>query len=642
MAIKKLLVLFKTHLDIGFTDFSKNIVNKYMNEFIPNAINVARELRVAQGEASFKWTTGSWLIYEYLRTHSDVASKKMCEAIKNGDICWHGLPCTTHTELMSADLFNYGISLSKELDKRFDKKTIAAKMTDVPGHTKAMIPYLQRAGIEFLHIGVNPASAVPEVPPIFRWQAETGEEITVMYNLDYGTYAEIGDTGTALYFAHTNDNLGGRSVEQVKEIFAKLREEFPDAELVAADLNDVALAVREIKDTLPIFTDEIGDSWIHGIGTDPKKVNLFKGFDRLASSLPECEDKKLLQSALLMICEHTWGLNGQFNLGDHENYLREDFEKVRHLDNYKRMEASWEEQRAYLTDTVEKLSEENREKALQIIKSSSRTPFDVINIEKTPAEKVIELNGWKMSFDESGAIVHLKKDGRIFADKEHRMFVPMYEQFSANEYKRFYSQYNRLDILWAQEDFTKIGLDKVKAEYQQFKTEADVYNCGDSIVVKYRFPKEAFEKCGCPEICDLKITTDETSVYFDFAWFNKPANRMTEGFWIGFHPIASNKRIIKLGTKIDPRKVAYKGGCRLHGTDFGVIYDELSIKTLDSALVAPAKPSLLDFIQDIPADDEAIHFNLYNNIWNTNFPMWYDENARFRFVLKQNDKMNII
>ena len=37
MEIKKILVLFKTHLDIGFTDFSKNVVDKYMNVFIPNA-----------------------------------------------------------------------------------------------------------------------------------------------------------------------------------------------------------------------------------------------------------------------------------------------------------------------------------------------------------------------------------------------------------------------------------------------------------------------------------------------------------------------------------------------------------------------------------------------------------------------------
>jgi hypothetical protein len=28
-----------------------------------------------------------------------------------------------------------------------------------------------------------------------------------------------------------------------------------------------------------------------------------------------------------------------------------------------------------------------------------------------------------------------------------------------------------------------------------------------------------------------------------------------------------------------------------------------------------------------------MHFNLYNNVWGTNFAMWYDEDSRFRFSL---------
>ncbi len=38
-------------------------------------------------------------------------------------------------------------------------------MTDVPGHTRSIIAPLARAGIRFLHVGVNPACTVPGVPP---------------------------------------------------------------------------------------------------------------------------------------------------------------------------------------------------------------------------------------------------------------------------------------------------------------------------------------------------------------------------------------------------------------------------------------------------------------------------------------------
>jgi len=30
-----------------------------------------------------------------------------------------------------------------------------------------------------------------------------------------------------------------------------------------------------------------------------------------------------------------------------------------------------------------------------------------------------------------------------------------------------------------------------------------------------------------------------------------------------------------------------------------------------------------------------LYFNLYNNIWNTNFPMWYSDDALFRFKIKE-------
>jgi hypothetical protein len=135
---------------------------------------------------------------------------------------------------------------------------------------------------------------------------------------------------------------------------------------------------------------------------------------------------------------------------------------------------------------------------------------------------------------------------------------------------------------------------------------------------------------------DVVISAYENTVSFDLAWFAKPANRVAEAIWLGFRPIAENKKIGKLGTLIDPKNVAENGQCRLHATDFGVVYNELSIESLDAALVAPSDPSLLNFNNIKPTDSDAVYFNLYNNVWGTNFPMWYDENARFRFVLKVN------
>ena len=633
MTIKKIIVIFKTHLDIGFTDFSANVTKKYMESYLPGAATAANELKEKNGDARLVWTTGSWLIEEYLRTHSGKEGDAVRKCIQNGDICWHGLPFTTHTELMSAELLEYGLSISKKLDETFGKKTIAAKMTDVPGHTKAMIPFLKKAGIEFLHIGVNPASSVPCVPPLFRWQADNGDMITVMYQTDYGEFAVIEGTDTAVYFAHTGDNLGVQSTEKIEEIFAKIHTDYPDAEIKAGNLNDLALAVREVENTLPIITDEIGDTWIHGVGTDPKKVSQFRALERLYAKLPDGDDKETLARGLIMIPEHTWGLDVKTHLNDHEHYDRDDFNEIRKTgSNYLKMEKSWREQRAYITDTVEKLGRENKEKALELIAEAERN-----NVLKRweidfASGTECELGSFKLKFNPQGEIISLTYGDKVIADRTHRLLSIVYEQFCADDYKRFFNQYNRIEAGWAYEDFTKPGIEHGSKHYIRFEPErATVSPLENGLLVRYTFDKDAHKKCGCPLMFDAVIWAEDNTLKIDLAWFSKPANRAAEAIWFGFKPIAENKRISKFGQLIDPKRVVENGQCRLHATDFGVAYDGLTIETVDTALVAPQYPSLLNFTDTKPLDSDPVYFNLYNNIWGTNFPMWYEDNARFRF-----------
>ena len=177
--IRKVCVLFKTHFDYGYTALARDVYDRYMNQYIPAALSRAEEMR-AEGEHRFIWTTGSWLIDEYLRQADDENHRRMERAIEAGDVRWHGLPFTTHTELMDRELFEYGISISKELDNRFHMHTTAAKLTDVPGHTCAIIDLLADAEIRFLHIGDNPTSRPPEVPELFVWRAPSGKELDVM------------------------------------------------------------------------------------------------------------------------------------------------------------------------------------------------------------------------------------------------------------------------------------------------------------------------------------------------------------------------------------------------------------------------------------------------------------------------------
>jgi hypothetical protein len=81
--------------------------------------------------------------------------------------------------------------------------------------------------------------------------------------------------------------------------------------------------------------------------------------------------------------------------------------------------------------------------------------------------------------------------------------------------------------------------------------------------------------------------------------------------------------------------VVENGNRHLHAIGQGVRASlagkTLTVSPLDSALVAPGKPSLLDFNNQQPDLAEGMHFCLLNNLWGTNFPMWFEEDCRFRF-----------
>lgn len=75
--VKRVLVMFKCHFDAGFIDTQAHVVQRYFTEYFPHAIQIAEEMRQS-GNERYVWTTGSWLLYEYL----EQASRKTVSAWK--------------------------------------------------------------------------------------------------------------------------------------------------------------------------------------------------------------------------------------------------------------------------------------------------------------------------------------------------------------------------------------------------------------------------------------------------------------------------------------------------------------------------------------------------------------------------------
>lgn len=638
----KILVLFKTHLDIGFTDFSGQVVRKYNEIYIPQAISVAEEIARSGRPEGFVWTTGSWLIDQYLRTAAPDDKARMVRALENHWLSWHGLPCTMHSECANGALYDYGLSRSAELDRRFGRTTIGAKYTDVPGHTVAIVPHLARYGIRFLHIGINPASAAVDVPLFFRWRY--GEsEIVVMYNGgDYGEFTMIPGTDTAICFAHTGDNLGPQSAAEILRVYDRLHAEYPDAEICAADLNDAAAAVLKTADTLPVITDELGDTWIHGLGTDPQKLSQYRALLRMADTLP-VQAREAMFAHLLLVPEHTWGLDEKKHLHENRNYCRPLFDRVRNNFNYKKMELSWAEQRRYVQDAVNALPANEQPRAYAALNefTAPRPSFDPAD---RTDERTFSIHGWTVTVGESGAVIGLEKDGQVYADHAHPLCAFSYDEYNADEVWAFEQAYLKPKFIadrietgipnWATEDFGKENLDREVTQHTAWAPEsATVYRIGDRIAIEMTADADMVHLHGCPPQLVLWIVPQSDDVRFDFQWFDKPANRAPEALWLRFACLTKLRTVSKLGFPVDPTTVRQNGNRGMHGTDGMLTFDTCTLETLDAPLVSVGGKHIYDFPAELP-DSGEVEINLFNNQWGTNFPMWNDGAARFRFILR--------
>jgi len=650
--IRKVHVVFKTHLDIGFTDLAANVTDRYFKLYIPRAIELAKKMRQEGGDR-FIWTTGSWLIYEYLEHVSGHEKKEIEQAISAGDIVWHALPFTTHTELMDADLFRFGLSLSQELDTRFGRHTHAAKMTDVPGHTRGIVPLLAEAGVDLLHIGVNPASAVPDVPPIFRWQSSGGQEVAVIYQGVYGSTFVLDSLDEALAFAHSDDNLGPQTFDQVQTVFQQLRKEFPKAEVVASTLDDFSNVLEPFIAQLPVVTQEIGDTWIHGAGSDPLKVMQFHELMRLQKEWVvegkvdlAATDMKAFDRKLLMIAEHTWGMDIKTHLVDNENYLAQPFQKARAKLNFKKVEGSWDEKRQYIDRAIRSLwnpalAKEASERLLHL-KPNPPAMKGFIQLAASPYSVVG--SDFSANFDpESGALTDFQwekigRHGCLLGELNYYIF-------SSADFDRVWKQYIRhspLVDLWAKADFTKPGLEKINIRKKKWIPRVrDFYSHNNRILTFATFEKEAHTEFGAPELVTQEWNFEPGKAELTLQLFAKSACRIPEGMWLAMLPGFGKKiqsRMDKLGEWIDPMDVVSRGNRALHAIGDGVEYTDdqgkITLRSLDAPLMAPGIPPLMEFTDALPDLRQGPHFNLFNNLWGTNFPMWFEGDLKFRFSLE--------
>jgi alpha-mannosidase len=65
--LSQIVVVFKTHFDIGYTDMATNIVQRYRTTMIDQALDVVDQNRNLPPQQQFAWTLAGWPLYKILQ-----------------------------------------------------------------------------------------------------------------------------------------------------------------------------------------------------------------------------------------------------------------------------------------------------------------------------------------------------------------------------------------------------------------------------------------------------------------------------------------------------------------------------------------------------------------------------------------------
>ena len=656
--VKRVLVMFKCHFDAGFIDTQAHVVRRYFDEYFPGAIRTAEQMRQT-GPDRYVWTTGSWLVYEYLEQASPEDRRRMEQAISNGDIAWHALPFSWQTEMMDRSLISGSVALSRSLDRRFGRTTTGAKMTDVPGHTRGLIAPLVEQGVTFLDIGVNGGSTPAELPPLFVWKDPNGASMVVMYHHEYGSISRVPGSDLAIAIVVRGDNSGPHTTQEIAEIYADLGQRFPSAKILATNLTEIANATQPYRDHLPVETREIGDTWIYGVASDPLKMARYRELCRLRQAwISENKfqsgdgiDVALLRR-LLLEAEHTWGTDTKTWL-DFDHYTPRDLAAMLNTKNYKVVEFSWQEKRRDLFDGIAALPAPLRDEAqtamTALIAKQPEKPASV-----HPSGEQIETKHFLLQFDpETGAIHRLqnKQTAREWASPQHPLALFSYQTLSQQDYAQFLASYLTTKADWAQKDFGKPNIERFGARSQswspalvELRVQRDpeghrvlgLLHINDAQALesgRAAFPRTMY--------VELILPDAEPVVHLNFYCFDKAATRMPEALWLTFNPLIADQNgwsMDKSGQNVSPFDVVTAGSRHLHAVTRGFGYKDaqgsFEVETLDAPLIALGEKSPLNFSRSQPDLAGGIHCGLFNNAWGTNYIMWFAEDMRFRFLLR--------
>jgi hypothetical protein len=506
-------------------------------------------------------------------------------------------------------------------------------------------------------IGAKDARTVPDVPPVFRWRDPGGHELIMLYHDGYGGIVTIPGSDLAIDVEMKGDNDGPHSIGEVHAVYSSLRDRFPNATFQPASLTDIAEAVCPYRDKFPVVTQEIGDSWITGIASDPLKAARYLEVSRLRREwiekkkfvLGDATDRAFLSSFLLE-AEHTWGADIKTWL-DYEHNTPAELAQVIDQPKYKVVLNSWNEKRQDLLDAVATLPAPLGAEAGERIRALTPVEPKIASWPRHDATETIETSHFQIALDpRTGAIckLHAKKTGRDWASKEKPLALFSYQTLSKPDFDRFAAAFMTVRPAWADTDLGRPNIGRYGAESRIWlpaltdcRHSSDA--SGHKILAQIKIDDPEKEKSGAvawPEkmFLEFNLPDAEPVVEIAFSWFGKAATRLPEALWLTFQPPASDQHgwmMGKSGSLVSPFDVVSDGNRAMHAVLDGLHYKGpegmLHIESMDAPAVALGVKHPWYFTRNQPDLANGFHFSLFNNAWGTNYVLWFGEDMRFRF-----------
>lgn len=644
-------------------------------------------------------------------------------AVRRGDIVWHAFPFDAQPEVYSSTLFEWGLNFTKTLDRSLGLVRNGSKvlsLRDVPGLTRSAVPVLAKAGTLGVSVGVNTNSAPPAVPGVkataagaaggaFRWR-DPATQTEVIATWHAGGYAGHGgqniyaktEAGNcvvvpgldeALCHSWMGDNSGpppGRGqipldveqgVEVVRAHWAAFRAMFPAAAVHAAGFDAFWQLLDANRDRLPVFTGEVGDTWIYGISSDPWKLAGFRAMQRdwlrcaeARADAPGCglppQQLDRVAEYLLLAGKHTWG-KGCAAAGLDHGWDNIAFARLRRTENrsndasFASCERGWAEQRMQLAMAAAAAagSPLGRDINASIAALSPRPPsvveFDALPVpvgkQMSPPLR-IGSDGLEIALASTGAIVLLRntRTGEAYATTVNQLAELWYSTGSLAQEKAYNRNYSvTFPDPWGGPGLgVRAGLNASSELHTWAPALAGLWhNQSRGVVAKLAMPAETVQKYGAPPELWLEVAPSGAPggvVDLTLSALRKQPTRLPEAMWLGFNPPHHPDQawqLDKMGGAVRFNETVLNGSKHLHGIASGVALvdnrggvpgrgvaqtasvqrlGDLRIDSLDAALVAPRLQATIPLFEpDAPDASGGVAFNLWNNGWLCNYIMWY-------------------